>query len=384
MKLGALHIRVASDSADVESAWQHLEAHGLCTYFQTRAWCLAWAETVGPVIAARPLYVTGTDEQGRITFLLPLQLRRKFGMTLLEFLTAPHATYGFGLFDTDFLQAGAAAWFAEHFSALLALLPAHDVVYLRDIPDRMLGHPNPLSPLARIKGANHAFMMKLDTDFENLLSQRRGPETLRSMRKRDKRLVAMGNLTFGAPATAAERHRILAQMFSDHELRLAETGVHGIYGPIERGFLSDLTDPAKYGHHALIPYALCLDGTPLCVLLGGRACNTFWAMITSLADGPWRKHSPGDYTLRHVIAAQCADGLPWFDFAAGLSDYKLAWADTEIELNLLLQSSGLRGLPATMAIALKHGTKRLLKGNAALRNLVFTLRRLLRGRRVAE
>jgi CelD/BcsL family acetyltransferase involved in cellulose biosynthesis len=104
-------------------------------------------------------------------------------------------------------------------------------------------------------------------------------------------------------------------------------------------------------------------------------------MITSLADGPWRKHSPGDYTLRHVIAEQCTEGLAWFDFAAGDSEYKLAWADTIIDLHLILQASSVKGLALSMGLALKHSTKRVFKGNAVLRECAFAIRKIAFGRR---
>ena len=302
-------------------------------------------------------------------------------MLLLEFLSAPHASYGFGLFDKSFLGGHAARWFSEHFNALLDMLPRHDVVYLRDIPDQMLGYHNPLAGFARVKAANRAYMMAITKDFDTLLAEKRGVETLKSMRKRDKRLTGMGELSFGIPANATERNMVLQRMFSDHEQRLAETGVRGVYGPVERSFLSGLADLKLHGAKALTPYALCLDGNPICVLLGGRSCNVFWAMITSLADGPWRKHSPGDYTLRHVIAAQCSDDLQWFDFAVGDSDYKLAWADTKIDMRLVLQSRTAKGVVAGLGLVLKHGVKRVLKENAMLREGAFALRKFVRGSR---
>jgi CelD/BcsL family acetyltransferase involved in cellulose biosynthesis len=376
-----LQVHISTNADDVVSAWTELEQGGIHTYFQTRAWCLSWLREVGPEIDARAVYVTGVHEDGRAAFLLPLQVRRKFGFLMLEFLTAPHASYGFGLFEKTFLEADAAAWFKLSFDALLAMLPRHDVVYLRDIPNMMVGFQNPLLPFARMKGANHAYMMALKTSFETMMTEKRSSETLKSMRKRDKRLSDFGTLKFHAPDDPNERKMILDRMFTDHQQRLAETGVRGVYGPIERGFLSGLANPDLYGKQALIPYTLSLNGEPICVLLGGKTCGVFWAMITSLADGPWRKHSPGDYTLRHVIAAQCEDGLPWFDFAVGDSDYKRAWADTKLEMNLMLQSSSAKGFVLGLGLILKHSIKRVVKRNTLLKDCTFRLRKFVFGRR---
>jgi CelD/BcsL family acetyltransferase involved in cellulose biosynthesis len=376
-----LLVHVSTSEDEVLAAWDWLERGSIHTYFQTRAWCLSWLRQVGPEIGASAVFVTGQSEDGTVVFLLPLQVRRKYGFVLLEFLSAPHASYGFGLFDRTFLGRHAETWFSENFDTLLTLLPRHDVVYLRDLPDWMLGYQNPFSQFARLKGANRAYMMALKRDFETLMLEKRSAETLRSTRKRDKRLSDLGDLKFGIPTDAPERKAILERMFTDHERRLAETGVRGVYGATERGFLSGLADPEQHGAAALVPYVLRLNGEPICVLLGGRSCNVFWAMITSLSDGPWRKHSPGDYTLRHVIAAQCADGILWFDFAAGDSEYKLAWAEQRIELYLVLRASTAKGMAWALALFFKHALKRLLKENAALRDSAFYLRKLMFGQK---
>jgi CelD/BcsL family acetyltransferase involved in cellulose biosynthesis len=379
--LGALQVRVCTIDSTVHSDWEALQSEGISTYFQSNAWCLTWLHDVGRKLGAEAVFVTGYHSGGKPAFLLPLQVRRKYGFLLLEFLSAPHASYGFGLYDEDFLKTQAASWFEAHFDEILTMLPRNDVVYLRELPNWMLGHGHPLLSHARIMGANRAYMMALKPDFESLLAEKRGHETLRSMRKRDKRLAEMGDLKFHAPQSATERKVIMDHMFADQEQRLAETGVRGVYGPVERGFLTDLADSDRHGPLALVPYVLCLDGHPICVLLGGTSCNVFWAMITSLADGTWRKHSPGDYTLRRVIAAQCAKGLPWFDFAVGDSDYKLAWADKQIDMHLVLQARTVKGFALAVYLALRHGLKRAIKGNPKLRQGAFALRRALLGRR---
>jgi CelD/BcsL family acetyltransferase involved in cellulose biosynthesis len=359
-----------------------LEDKGLFTYFQSRAWCLSWLKDVGAAAQASAVFVLAVRADGTPAFLLPLQIRRKRGFRVLEFLTVPHASYGFGLYDKGFLETDAASWFTDNFSAILEMLPAHDTVYLRDMPERMLGFQNPLHYLSRFGGANPAYMMQLSNDFDAFLATKRSTETLRSMRKRDKRLAEAGILQFGAPASAVERVQVIEKMFADQEKRLAQTGVHDVYGDVDRRFLIGLSDPGLHGQSALIPYRLMLDGVPVCVLLGGRACGVFWAMITSLADGEWRKHSPGDYTLRHVIAQQCVDGLHWFDFALGYSDYKLAWADTEFDTSLIIQSSSLKGFALAMALGAKHAAKRLLKRQALLRDVTFALRRITFGKKI--
>jgi CelD/BcsL family acetyltransferase involved in cellulose biosynthesis len=116
-------------------------------------------------------------------------------------------------------------------------------------------------------------------------------------------------------------------------------------------------------------------------MLGGIHANGYWALISSLATGPKRRHSPGDLALRRTIAACGEQGLSFFDFSAGDAPYKRQWADDTIELFHAVQARSLKGLVWCCGIAAFLLGKRIIKRTPLLKALALSARRKLLGKR---
>ena len=373
----AMHTRLAP----VEAQWTAFQQKAHTTFYQTFLWCRAWCETVGKAANIEIRIVTATDTQGNTVFILPLQIRRRFGIRVLEWLGTPQTTYGHGLFAPSFLPF-AQDWFSRHWGEIAKLAGPVDAVFLVDMPATLDGEPHPLQRLFNMRGANRCYRMTLEPDYEILLAKKRSKETRRYYRKKERAFAAQGNLSFGLPANREETHATLATMFKQQEKRLGESGVHGVFGPVERNFIHRLADLQDEANPIFLPYRLQFEGKTLAVLLGGVHGNTFWAMISSLAETELRKYSPGDLTLRRTIEANCKQGLAGFDFAAGDSAYKLHWANDIAPFHELLSAVSLRGLPW---VCLTGGTtvvKRLIKQSPTIRNTAMALRKALLGTRL--
>ena len=362
-----MRLRAVTEPDAVREAWQALERPGSTTVYQAWAWCDAWRQTVGAARGIRPVMLLG-EVDGAPQFLLPLQIRRSLGSRLLEWQAWPHISYGYGLHAPDFLPQ-AAAWFACHEAAIVAALPAFDCWNLHDMPERLNGHDHPLARLFNLRGANSLYAMDLAADFHTLHEAKRSGETRRSARKRDAKLQGLGSLDFGLPARGAETHAVLEAMFADQQQRLAEANVHGVFEADGRAFIHRLAE-AEGPHGALLrPYALRLNGKLLSVMLGAAHGGCYWALISSLAAGPERKHSPGDMALRRTIEACCDEGLTAFDFASGDTAYKRQWADRTVPLHSLVKPVTVTGTSAAAVLSLYYVTKRLVKRTPVLRDL---------------
>jgi CelD/BcsL family acetyltransferase involved in cellulose biosynthesis len=355
--------------------WAKLEREGASTIYQSYDWCAAWLATVGLKMGVVPRIVVITAADGQPLAVLPLQLRKKLGMRILEWLGAPHAGYGYGLYATDFLPRSG-AWFAQSLPAILDAIAEADLVLLQEMPDNLNGTCHPLVRCFNLRGANRSFAMALQENYNELYALKRSGETRRSNRKRDQKLAELGVLEFGLPASPEETADVLRQMFADQANRLAESGVYGVFGETEQAFIRKLAEVPGL----LAPYRLKLDGRILAVMLGGIHGGSYWALISSLADGPERKFSPGDAALRRTIAACCARGLKRFDFSAGDTSYKPQWADVEIGLYCLVSARRLRALPLAAAYAAAIATKGFVKRNATLRKEAMRWRRVMRGK----
>jgi CelD/BcsL family acetyltransferase involved in cellulose biosynthesis len=374
-RLHPASFRVFDSLEAAAESWRKLEREGHSSLYQSYDWCAAWLATVGAKMGAAPRIVVIGAADGRPVAVLPFQLRKKFGVGVLEWLGAPHAGYGYGLYAKDFLPR-AAAWFSQSLPAIFDAIGEADLVLLQEMPEALHGASHPLVRLFNLRGANRSFAMALRENYDELYALKRSGETRRSNRKRDHKLAELGALEFGLPTTPAQTTEVLDHMFADQANRLAESGVYGVFGETEQAFIRKLAEVPGM----LAPYFLKLDGRILAVMLGGIHGGNYWALISSLADGPERKFSPGDAALRRTIEACCARGLTRFDFSAGDTSYKPQWADVEIGLYCLVGARRLRALPQAAAYAAAIAVKGFVKRNATLRKGAMSLRKVMRAR----
>jgi CelD/BcsL family acetyltransferase involved in cellulose biosynthesis len=263
-----MRIRVFDDLEAVKPIWASLEATGISSVYQSFVWCRTWQQRVGRQRQIVPCVVVGENAMGTTEFILPLQIRHRLGVTIIEALTAPQSSYGFGLFSRGFLQSQAEGWFSTFFADVVAVLPKHDILHLADLPEAIANSHNPLLSVRHFSAANLSYIMRLDSDFQALLEAKRSPESRRSMRKRDVKLEAMGNLIFDLPLNLADRKSTVETMLVQQRQRLAEMGVHNVFDELEQRFIADLVHVQTAEGPLLRPYRLVLDGNILAVPTG--------------------------------------------------------------------------------------------------------------------
>ena len=374
-----LTISVFDNPDDVRIPWTAFQATAHCSLYQSYIWCRAWLDTAGKECGISPRLVFVNDGRGHTQIMLPLQLRRVRGCTVLEWLTSPHMNYGGGLYRREFLPH-AGTWLTQNWPLIVELIGGIDMVRLLDMPDHLQGAGNPFAGLFNIAGANRSYAMGLEPGFEDFYQARRSADDRRYARKRETHLGRAGQIAFGLPSDRQALHATIDTMFQHQESRLAERGVHGVYGPTERAFIHRIANLQDMNHPVLAPYELKVGGETLAVMLGGIFGGTYWALVSSLAQGPLRRHSPGDVTLRKTIEACCRRNLASFDFSSGQSHYKESWSDDVMQLHCHISARTWRGLPGALANALTISIKRHIKTRPALLAAGTWLRRQLRGK----
>ncbi len=382
--VGGLRLRVFTDMEAVKSIWVGLEATGVTTVYQSFVWCRAWLQRVGRHRGILPCILVAEDGFGTAMYILPLQVRHKLGVTIIEALSAPQGAYAFGVFNPTFLRDHAALWFHNHFANAVAALPRHDVLYLANMPAVIAQVDNPMLQVTHFSAANLSYIMGLEANYQDLLQRKRSPETRRSLRKRDAKLHASGDLVFDLPTSLSDRKLTVETMLQQQKVRLAEIGVHNVFDTLEQQFIIDLIHAQTAEGAFLRPYRLTLDGQILAVMLGAYCHKTYWALISSLAHGDSRKHSPGDYALRAMINALCDDGTIQLDFSAGDTAYKSHWADRSVPLYFIVRASTFKGLLFALCVLLREKAKRLAKQTPMLHAVLFNLRRIAWGRTVSS
>src|SRR5438105_3060236 len=307
-----IRLAVDSDIRELEEEWLDFQRCASGTLYQTYQWCRAWQETAGPTRNVEPRIVTGREASRRLLFILPFGLRRVRGFNILEWHAGRQCGYGYGLYDRAFLHH-AEAWFASQGGQIFSLLRPVDAIDLADMPAEWNGFPHPLRSWFSLIGPNVSYLTGLSGDYQAFYRAKRSSQTRRGHRKRDSKLAREGKVAFGLPATRSETHARLDEMFTQQAARLAESGIRDVFGAPARAFIHRLVDLPDHMQPILLPYQLTIEGRMEAMMLGGHYGNGYWALISSLAASPLRRHSPGDAALRRTIEACCVRGLSFCD-----------------------------------------------------------------------
>lgn len=375
-----IRIDVHSDIGGLATEWRAFERRAAGSFYQSFAWCSAWLDTAGREHGAATRIVTGRDGSGRLLFLLPLSVRRRWGCRVLEWIGSAQIGYGYGIYDLNFLFQ-ASAWFAAEGWRIFEAVGPIDAANLERMPQELHAAPHPLSSWFSLHDANRTYILSLGARFNALHARKRSAETRRGNRKRDAKLAAWGELSFGLPSTRAETHALLDVMFEQQQSRLEEAGILRRFSDSERRFIHRLAGLAGDAGPALLPYRLKIGDEIAAVMLGGYHGNIYWALISALANAPYRRHSPGDAALRRLIEACCERGLAAIDFGTGDASYKDHWADRTVDLHASVRAVTARGYAwALMAIG-AGAAKRAIKTTPALWAAATFLRRRLAVRR---
>lgn len=373
-------IEICRDVRAFEAEWLSFQEHAAGTFFQTFQWCSSWIETAGAAAGASPLIVIGRDPSGDLLFLLPFCVRRRQGCRILEWMGGQQMTYGYGLYDRRFLrQAG--RWFATQGWSVLTRLPGIDAIDLAEMPLTWQDHDHPLKSWFSFAGPNFSYVLNLAGDYETVYARKRSGETRRGNRKRDAKLMKAARIETGLAQDRAHMHKLVEDMFEQQRVRLAESGIHGVFNEHEIAFAHRLIDLPDRMQPVLLPYYMTADGELEAVALGGHYGGGYWALISSLGSPKLRRYSPGDALLRRTIEACCARGLKFFDFSSGSFDYKLVWADQSIALHYAVRGLTGRGYAWALMRSLVLGAKRMIKRTPFLWHSVGFVRRRFLGQK---
>jgi len=358
----SITLSLHSSFAEIEDDWLELQKNGLGTFYQSFEWCKAWHETAGKIRGIEPAILCGRLDDGQLVFILPFAIEKQLGFKVLRWYSAQEITYGMGVFDRQ--------WLAEHpdqlkllWPDILKMLGTVDTIKLESQPKIWDGIENPLQFLFTTRAANQSFKMAIHDNFQALYEQKRSASSRRGARKRDKKLLAVGEVSFGLPDGLDETARVIDIMLHQQRRRLGEKGIRSVYSDTRQAFLQRLAkSTALDGSPILLPYHLTIDGKIAAVMLGGTFQSSYWALISSLTtDSRLHVLSPGDHTLRAMIKALCQKSYRTIDFAAGDTDYKSHWSDEIIPLYETIKAQTIKGTIWTGYAFVRTLTKRIIK-----------------------
>lgn len=373
-RAGTVTLSVVRHFEEIEADWLRLEALPRNSLHQGLDWCRAWAEAH----RSRLALVVGRVE-GRITMILPLEIRRHCGVRSAVLLAHRYNNINSGLFADDVaLSPAEQRALVQDLAA--ALCAEADLVVLDAVPLLWRGRPHPFAALTCAPHQNHSFQLPLKEDMARTIAQINAKRRRKKFRTQTRRLEEAGGFEHHMPRTSIERHALLEEFFRQKKVRFDAHGLPDSFAsPAVRTFLHALLDSPPTGHdHPLMLHAIRLTGLPgrpIAAIAGlSRKGDHVICQFGSIDESRLPEASPGELLFWLMIEKSCREGAALFDFGVGDQPYKRSWCPVETVLHDILIPLTLKGRIAAGLHRAMVATKTCLKRNAALYHLLQRLR----------
>jgi CelD/BcsL family acetyltransferase involved in cellulose biosynthesis len=367
-------VETFTDMRAAEPHWRDLmHSNALATAYQRFEFLYEWHRHVGAPDGVEPFIVIAFDRAGTPLCLFPFGRRRVGSLRVLEFLGGKHVNFNLAVWRRDAL----AAITEETLGRMLSGLDA-DALVLTNQPILWNGTGNPFALLPHQASANSGFSGALIPDFETLLRSRTNSEGRKKLRKKERGLAALGEVSFSRAIDAAETSWILDAFFVQKHARMRAAGLTDAFADESvRQFIEAIAQTQLPGGAPLLElYALKLNDQIVATFSGMVHGGRFCGMFNSLAEGEVAWHSPGEQLLIHLVRDCCDRGLTTFDLGTGSARYKAMFCpDEEPLFDSYLPLSGKGKLYVAIARRLA-AVKRAIKTSSPLWSLVCKARKL--------
>ena len=365
------HVDIVQDLAEAELVWRAFEEPGhLFTPYQRFDLLGSWQRSVGEREGARPLIVIARDAEHKPLALLPLVLRRGYGVRTACFMGGKHTTFNMGLWNAEFAAQAVAA---DLNTLIAALRDQVDVLALTQQPRRWHDQQNPFVLLSQQSAINGCPVLVMEPG--GLPASRISNSFRRRLKSKEKKLQVLAGYRYHLATADADVTRLLDWFFRVKPARMAEQKLPNVFAEpgVEQFIRSACLAPRGEGRVIDI-HALECDDEVIAIFAGVADGQRFSLMFNTYTMSEHGRYSPGLILMRYIIDRYGERGYHSLDLGIGSDDYKRMFCkdDEDIFDSFLPLTS--RGKLAAMAMSsLNHG-KRLVKQNQVLFHLARRLR----------
>jgi CelD/BcsL family acetyltransferase involved in cellulose biosynthesis len=364
-----ISVSATRDIASLESVWRTFEANAVGHVFQTFSFVSAWCTHIAPAEGIEPIFVTGTEEDGRILYLLPLGLRGKLGTRSVEWLGGDQADYLGGLFDAGYLQSLSddKAAFDAFVDDFVGAIGGADYLHLPKMPANYRGIPNPFLQAGAYQNANSAHSTHLAPDWDAYYKSKRKSGWRRTDRSKERQLAEMGELDFVIAKDAETLEAILSALFEQKREGLARIGVDDMFAPPGvRDFYRRIAHDSLDGNGSVQVSALYCGDEIAAANYGLVFRDTYYYVLHSYDLGRFADKSPGRQLMYKLMQWSFDNGIADFDFTIGDEAYKDQWCEDTLNLVDAAIALTAAGTVSSGAAWIWERTKRQIKNDRTL------------------
>lgn len=361
-----MQIQIFQDfNNELKLLWQDFEANAKVLVFQSYEWQKYWYEQIGKPEYDISICVTVVSIENQIRTIFPLGVSKKFGARVLEFMGADQADYNAPLIANGM----GAIEFTKIWKRILGVLPPHDVIYFKNIPEAIRKSDYFLLGNVSTKKVGSSFFATLPNSKEayfTTLSKR----MLKDNKKMTRKLSEMGKLRFLVIDNYSNFDRMLDIGLSQKSSRYNLTEQRNIFqNKSVKRFFTNIYDLKKSGLNVHLS-ALVLDEEVLATHLGILYQDRLYYLLPTFSqDSKWKKYSLGRIHLEKLTAWAIDNKVREFDFTIGSEAYKKQWCNNEMDIYRYFKMRSFRGI----MYLIYYVALELIKGNDFTKNLVIQL-----------
>ena len=360
-------VRIIEDMAAIEEDWRKLEAGAHVSLHQSYAWCKAWVDAMTPKLAI----VTGLHN-GRVVFILPLEIVRGRLGRIARFIGAPYSNLNTGLYHQSFAHS-----VTDESVRNIGLLIARamegraDVLQLANMPEEWRGVRNPFNRLPSIENQNCAYQLPLLATFEETLAQLNAKRKRKRFRSTAKKLEAHGGYEHVVATGHDDAVELVNMFFHQKAVRFQALGLPNVFKDesIQAFFRNAATAPGNGANYSLQLHALRLnDGKETIAAIAGlsRKGDHIICQFGSIDEDAAPGCSVGELLFHLMIEDANADHVALFDFGIGDQLYKRNWCTIETPHRDILMPLSIRGRLGILLLSAMTRTKAAIKKNERL------------------
>jgi CelD/BcsL family acetyltransferase involved in cellulose biosynthesis len=356
-------VTVYRDIGELAERWRQFEADAHATPYQHYDWISAYAETIGAFMRLETIAGVVENQAGDTLLMLPLSVKRQYGVRVAERVGGDHANFYMPLFAPEIVE-GLTSSTCRTILQQLAREADIDAFNFVNQPMTWLGRPNPFAALGGSASPSHGFKRDYSFTAEQTFSVILSSESRKKVRKKERLLTEIGALRYRRAGSEAEVDAIVEAFLQQKAARLRQKNVANPFqDEATRAFLrSGALRGLSCGKPAIELYALYLGDAIIATFGGTSGGRRFCGMFNSFSmDREISKWSPGDLLLLHVIEDQCRRGLATFDLGVGAAPYKLMVCDSQEELIDVLVPATPAGAVYTTSVRAARRAKRMAK-----------------------
>ncbi len=349
-------------------------ASAVRTPFQSHAWTSAFREAESGERCVPVEAIAYCD--GEPVVMLPLLACKAQAFRYLTWQAHTPSDYCAPLVAPHFLSR-----FEVSDAAALMRTVAHeiggiDLVYLPKMQDRLDGAANPLvtKDSWRFYAGSHA--IAIEGNWENFYASIRSPRTRHSLKRKEKALRKMGEVTFTIMHDPEQVVRVAQECVTLKARQLGREG-HGNLFADERMHQALLEAMRGACPHGAWAATVELDGKSVAAAFGMIQGDAWLMYQFAMTGGPESKCSPGQLLLVHLLKECLGRGVRLLDFALGDEAYKFDWCNTHNQLHTTAIALTPTGHLVTLGLRMREHVRIRLARNPSMLRLAKRIKPIL-------